>query len=153
MLQWKLLTALGGAALLLGACSQQPAAQETPPTAAISREPLRHGSSIADPRPLESVTGALLFENGCWVVASGPNRIAIFFPKETRLMEGKDLMVGERRLREGVTYKFVGDLSETAADKSSTCNGLPSSIAAGDVWPPQPDRPQWKDSLNVSASE
>ena len=91
-----------------------------------------------DPRPLESVTGTLLFENGCWVVTSGPNRIAIFFPRETRLVDGKDLMVGNRRLQEGETYKLVGDLSETAAEGSATCNNLPASISAGDVWPTQP---------------
>lgn len=152
MLQRKLLVAIGGAALLLGACSEQPGAQEAP-EAAPSREPLRHGGSIDDPRPLESVTGPLSFENGCWVVASGANRIAIFFPKETRLIGGNGLIVGERRLREGETYKFVGDLHETAADRSPTCNGLPSSISAGDVWPPQPERRQWKDSLNISAGE
>jgi hypothetical protein len=126
---------------------QQPAA----PIAA--REPLRHRARIADPRPLESVTGPLLFENGCWVVASGPKRIAIVFPRETRLVNGGDLRVGSRRLREGETYRFVGDLQEAAAEKSATCNNLPASIAAGDVWPPQPERPQRHDSVNIAAPE
>jgi hypothetical protein len=126
------------AVFTLTACSEQPTDRDA--ASAPSREPLRHRASIADPRPLESVTGTLLFDNGCWVVTSGPNRIAIFFPKETRLASGKDLIVGKHRLREGETYKFVGDLSETATEGSPTCNNLPASIAAGDVWPPQPER-------------
>ncbi|HZG09472.1 MAG TPA: hypothetical protein VEZ70_10890 [Allosphingosinicella sp.] len=139
------------ATLLLGACDGAPAAPEPAPQQPATREPLRHRASIADPRPLESVTGPLLFENGCWVVASGPNRIAIFFPGETRLVDGGDLMVGSRRLREGETYKFVGDLSETTSEKSATCNTLPASIAAGGVWPPHPERPQRHDSVNMAA--
>jgi len=146
MLQWKLLGLACVAASALAACDRDPAAKDAPSAPAASREPLRHGASINDPRALESVTGTLLFEGGCWVVTSGPNRIAIFFPRETRLIDGNDLQVGRRRLREGETYKFVGDLKETAVDKSTTCNGLPSSIAAGDAWPPQPEQ-QWKDSL------
>jgi hypothetical protein len=87
---------------------------------------------------MESVTGALLFENGCWVVTSGPNRIAIFFPQETALTDDGNLAVGKRRLQERKTYKFVGDLRETATEGSATCNNLPASISAGDVWPAQP---------------
>jgi hypothetical protein len=135
--------------LALAACDPQPPAPD-PQALANGREPRRHRASISDPRPLESVTGPLLFEGGCWVVASGENRIALFFPRETKLAAGGTLEVGARRLREGETYKFVGDLSETAAEKLETCNGLPFSMAVGDVWPPQPERPQWKDSLTAA---
>lgn len=151
MLRWKLLGLACGAAFALAACERQTASQDVPSPPA-SREPLRHGASINDPRPLESVTGTLLFERGCWVVTSGPNRIAIFFPRETKLVDGKHLQLGRRRLSEGQTYKFVGDLSETAVDKSTTCNGLPSSIAAGDVWLPQPEQ-QWNDSFTPEPAE
>jgi hypothetical protein len=82
---------------------------------------------------MESVTGVLRFEGGCWTVSSGPNRIALFFP-ETKLSDG-GLQVGSRRLREGETYKFVGDLAETKVDGMPTCGGLASSRAVGDAWP------------------
>jgi hypothetical protein len=149
VLQWKLLGAAGFVALTLGACERQPPAADRHSAAASEREPLRHAGSTTDPRPMESVTGILLFDRGCWVVTSGPNRIALFFPRRARLVEGRDIQVGSRRLREGETYKFVGDLSETAVDKLPTCNGLPSSMGVGDVWPPQPEPPPRKDSLTL----
>lgn len=146
MLQRKLLAVAGSTALALAACDRQTPVTDRPISAAIDREPRKHGGSISDPRPLESVTGVLLFEQGCWVVTSGPNRIALFFPRESKLVDGKDIHVGSRRLSEGEAYKFVGDLSETAVDKLPTCNKLPSSMGVGDVWPVQPEHP-WQDSL------
>lgn len=134
----KLFAGIAATALALTGCKGQPSAQDDRSAAYVSREPLKHGSSIHDPRPLESVTGVLRFLDGCWVVSSGPNWIALFFPKETRLANG-ELHVGTRRLREGQSYKFVGDLAETGVDTQETCNGLASSMSVGDAWPP-PDQ-------------
>lgn len=147
MLQWKLLMLAGPIAAALAACDRQAPVADGPPAVAGGREPLRHSGSIDDPRAMESATGLLLFERGCWVAASGRNRIALYFPRETRLADGGHIELGTRRLKEGETYKFVGDLSETEVDKLPTCNGLPASMAVGDAWPPQPEPPPRKDSL------
>lgn len=146
MLQRKLLAVAGSTALALAACDRQPPVTDRQFSAAVDREPRKHAGSISDPRPLESVTGVLLFERGCWVVRSGRNRIALFFPRESKLVVGKDIQVGPRRLSVGEAYKFVGDLSETAVDKLPTCNGLPSSIGVGDVWPLLPEQQPWQNS-------
>ena len=142
MLQPKLLIALAAAALALLGCKCQPRVNDEPSAAHISREPLKHRGSIHDPRPLESVTGVLRFLDGCWVVSSGRNRIALFFPKETRLTDG-EILVGSQRLREGNAYKFVGDLAETGVDGQKTCNGLASSMAVGAAWLPPYQRQQY----------
>jgi hypothetical protein len=139
MLQRSLLAVGAGALIGLAGCERAPVAGDGPAAAAEDREPLRHQGSIHDPRPMESVTGVLRFEGGCWTVSSGPNRIALFFPKETKLSNG-GLHIGSRRLREGEAYKFVGDLAETEVDKLPTCGGLPSSMAVGDAWPPTGER-------------
>lgn len=135
MLQRNLLIGLAATALASSGCERRPSVSDGQSAAHASREPLKHRGSIDDPRPLESVTGVLRFRDGCWVVSSGPNWIALFFPKETRLVNG-DIYVGSARLQEGHTYKFVGDLAETGVDTPKTCNGLPSSMGVGAAWPP-----------------
>lgn len=121
--------------LTLAGCEAGSGGAATSSEAGETRALLRHEGSVNDARPLESVTGPLHFAQGCWTVASGPNRIALYFPREAALLETGEIGIGERRFRAGEVYKFVGDLAETGVDTERTCNGLRSSITVGDVWP------------------
>ena len=135
MLRLSVLAALTLAALTLAGCEAGSGGAAKPPEVRQARALLHHRGSIDDARPLESVTGPLHFAQGCWAVSSGPNRIALFFPREAALLQTGEIRVGARVLREGEVYKFVGDLAETGVDSQRTCNGLKSSITVGDVWP------------------
>jgi hypothetical protein len=128
------------AVLTLSGCEAGSGGAATQSEVRESRALLHHRGSINDARALESVTGPMHFAQGCWTVSSGPNRIALYFPREATLLESGEIGIGQRRFREGEVYKFVGDLAETGVDLPSACNGLGASMAVGDVWPAEAGR-------------